>query len=342
MTHWSNPLPQLSGLLPLLAVIVSLGCDREPATRPLRFGHVYEVTSPTHRFGASQLGDVLQELGSDLQVKVYPAAQMGGEAELLEQLVAGEIDLAIAGPSFLAMWHPPIGVLDAAYVFDTQAQALEVANGPLMAPHWEALRDQYGVRVLGNWAYGARHLTANRPIRHPDDLAGFRLRMPAARVWQDSAISLGASPLSIPFSEVYLALQQGIADGQENPIPVIYSMGFHEVQQYLILTAHIVSSIQVLISQRSWQRLDAAEQAALEQAIDKLGVKIVAGIAEQEQQLLGAWRREGTLRVIDDVDREAFRRRSRAHFAEGFVYSDLYRRIVAAGPGAGAASQGAP
>ena len=117
------------------------------------------------------------------------------------------------------------------------------------------LRERYGVLVLDTWAYGSRHITSNIPIRHPDDLDGFRLRMPGASVWQASGAALGASPMPISFSEVYLALQQGIADGQENPVPVIKAKGFHEVQDYLNLSGHIQSSIQILMNERSWQRV---------------------------------------------------------------------------------------
>jgi TRAP-type C4-dicarboxylate transport system substrate-binding protein len=182
--------------------------------------------------------------------------------------------------------------------------------------------------VLGTWAYGARHITANRPIRTPEDLSGFRLRMPGAKVWQESGAALGASPMPMAFSEVYMALQQGIADGQENPVPVIYSMGFHEVQKFLILTGHIQSSIQILINERVWQTLSQKEQAALTNAVQSLGVEVLAGIRQQEAELLDKWRQDGTMTIIDDCDVAAFRRRSRTYFANGFPFSDLYREIT--------------
>ncbi len=314
-------------------VIPAIGCGgvTGDADTALRLGHVYEFSSPTHHFGTSRLNERLNEEGSDLRVNVYPAAQLGNEAELLEQLVAGEIDLAIAGPSFLAMWHPPLGAFDAAYAFTDLDDMLTVAEGPLMAPHWERLRERFGVRVLATWAYGVRHLTANRPLRHPDDLAGFRLRMPGARVWQESGAALGASPMPMAFSEVYMALQQGIADGQENPIPVIHSMGFHEVQKFLILTGHIQSSIQILINERTWERLDEREQAALQNAVRRLGDEVLAGIAEQEAELLSSWRADGTMRIIEDVDLPAFRHRARDYFSSDFPFSSLYRQITAEG-----------
>lgn len=314
----------------LLSGLVA-GCDRlaDPdAPRRLRMGHVYEVKSPTHAFGAAHLNARLQEADVGLELAVFPSAQLGSESELLEQLVAGEIDLAIAGPSFLAMWHPPLGVFDAAYAFEDLEHMLEVADGPVMAPHWEELRRRFGVRVLGTWAYGTRHVTGNRPVRHPDDLKGFRLRLPAASVWQASGKALGASPMPVAFSEVYMALQQGIADGQENPVPVIHAMGFHEVQRYLSMTGHIQSSIQLLINERVWQGLTAAQQEALQQTVIGLGDDVLEGTRRQEAELLEQWADDGTMQIIDDVDVAAFEQRAHQFFSDGFPFSPLYREIT--------------
>ena len=311
-------------------VLFGVGCEVGEVgdgTRRLRMGHVYEVKSPTHAFGTANLDETLREAGVGLEVAVFPAAQLGSESELLEQLVAGEIDLAIAGPSFLAMWHPPLGVFDAAYAFADLEQMQRVADGPLMAEHWAALRERFGVRVLATWAYGSRHITGNRPVRHPDDLRGFRLRMPAATVWQASGRALGASPMPIAFSEVYMALQQGIADGQENPVPVIQAMGFHEVQQYLSLTGHIQSSIQILINERVWQSLTEPQREALGDAVVTLGEVVLEGTRRQEAELLARWRAEGPVEVIDDVDVGAFEARARETFADGYPFGELYERI---------------
>ncbi len=315
----------------LATAILQTSCDAFSSGavdgRRLRLAHVYEVHSPTHSYGTSQLQQRLTDAGSELQVTVFPAGQLGSEAELLEQLVAGELELAIAGPSFLGMWHPPLGVFDAAYVFRDLDHMLEVAKGPLMAPHWEQLRQKYGVRVLDTWAYGARHLTANRPIRSPADLNDFRLRLPGAKIWQESGKALGARPLPVPFGEVYLALQQGIADGQENPIPVIRAMGFHEVQKVLCLTGHIQSSIQILINERTWNRLSAAQQQTLQATIEQLGQQVYRDSLTEEQKLLEQWREDQSMAIVADVDVEAFRKQCRQHFSSGFVFSELYLAI---------------
>lgn len=315
-------------LFATLGVASLVGCrDQEDGRVRLRMAYVYELNSPTHLFGTSRLNQELEDASSDLRVTLYPAAQLGNEEELLEQLVAGELDLAITGPSFLAMWHRPLGVFDAAFAFTSQRQMLQVADGDEIRPHWDQLRERFGIRVLATWAYGERHLTANRPIRHPSQLKGFRLRLPAARVWQESGAALGASPMPLPFSEVYMALQQGVADGQENPIPVIQSMGFQEVQKYLMLTGHIQSSIQVLVNEQRWQRLTPKQQHNLRETIRMRGEDILAGIELQEGELLDRWQHDGTLQIIDDVDIAAFRKRAHHHFRQGFDFSPLYRQI---------------
>ena len=323
--RWLWPLVQI-------AVVFLSGCGAEDSSdKPftLRMAHVYEVAAPTHEYGAKRLSARLREKTEDLEVRVYPAAQLGSESELLEQLVAGELDLAITGPSFLAMWHPPVGVLDAAFASRDLDHMLEIANSAELAPEWDELRRKYDVRVLDTWAYGSRHITSNVPIRHPDDLEGFRLRSPAARIFQESAKALGSSPMPIAFSEVYLALQQGIADGQENPVPVIKSMGFQEVQKCLNLTGHIQSSLQIVVNERTWKRLTPAQQQALRETIQELGKEVYDGLIRDEQKLVEEWRGNGTVEIIEDVDVEAFRERCRDYFSEGFDFSDVYNRITA-------------
>lgn len=290
--------------------------------------HVYEVSAPTHAYGAGHLSARLQQATADLEVTVYPASQLGSESELLEQLVAGELDLAISGPSFLGMWHPPLGVLDAAFVSRDLDHMLETARGEAMAPHWDELRKRYGIRVLGTWAYGSRHITSNVPIRHPDDLNGFRLRLPASRTYQASGEAMGASAMPISFSEVYLALQQGIADGQENPVPVIKAKGFHEVQKCLNLTGHIQASVQILMNERSWQRLNAEQQDALLNAVRELGEDVHRGLVDDEKKLIDQWRDDGTMQIVEDVDADAFRARARDYFSSGFEFSKLYNRLT--------------
>jgi TRAP-type transport system small permease protein len=123
--------------------------------------------------------------------------------------------------------------------------------------------------------------------------------------------------MPVAFAEVYMALQQGMADGQENPVPTIQAMGFHEVQRYLNLTGHIQSSIQILVNDQVWQRLSADQQDALEQSIRELGKQVYDGTLHDEQEILSRWRDEKVLQVIEDVDRTRSASRARQYFACG-------------------------
>ena len=296
------------------------------ASSPLRLAHVYEVTAPTHACGAVDFVRLLEEAGGP-PVQVFPSAQLGHEAELLEQLATGQLDLAIAGPSFLAAWHEPMGVLDAVYAFDDLDHQAEFARSDLARQLWDGLREHHGMRVLDNWAYGERHITSRRPIRRPEDLRGFRLRLPHARVQQENGRALGASPMPIAFAEVYLALQQGVADGQENPIVTIKTMGFHEVQTHLNLTGHNQSSTQLVIAERVWEGLTVEQQSALVNAARTAAERVRTCIDEADARILAEWRSAATLQIVDDVDREAFRGRAGRHFSSGFSWSELYGRI---------------
>ncbi len=314
-----------------LMMMLSAGCG--PAAEPgapsrLRLAHIYDVSAPTHACGAGEFAREVAAADVGLDVTVYSGAQLGSEAELLEQLATGQLEMAIAGPSFLATWHPPVGAFDAAYVFENVDHLMEVADGEIGQTLWEALRQQHGMRVLDTWFYGERHITSRKPVRSPEDLRGFRLRMPDARVWLATGEALGASPTPIAFTEVYMALQQGIADGQENPIPTIQAMGFHEVQTHLNLTRHIQSSTQTLIAERVWARLSAAQQEALMAAARTARQRVRDCIEEGDQRIVEQWRKDGAMQIVEDVDVEAFRQRARQRFSTGFAFSDLYNTIV--------------
>jgi TRAP-type transport system periplasmic protein len=311
----------------LILLLAGCGPQSDDGAIRLRLAHIYDLRAPTHACGAIEVARLVNEADVGLDVTVYPAAQLGNEGELLEQLATGQLEMAIAGPSFLATWHELIGAFDAAYAFDDVDHLLEVANGPVGQDLWNTLRERHGMRVLHTWFYGERHITARKPVRRPEDLRGFRLRMPDARVWLATGEALGASPMPMAFTEVYMGLQQGIADGQENPITTIRAMGFHEVQTHLNLTRHIQSSTQLLIAERIWQRLNEAQRSVIEEASHAAGVEVRTCIERGDEEILAQWRRDGALQIVEDVDVEAFRARARKHFSSGYVFSELYGRI---------------
>jgi len=171
--------------------------------------------------------------------------------------------MGTAGPGLLSRLVPAWGLIAGEYVFKSVDTMFSVLNGPIGDDIKDRLLKKRGVRTLGIGYLGKRHVTANKPITRPEDLKGFKIRIPNIPLRKASFVALGASPTPMAFSEVYLALQQGVVDGQENPLAQIVTMKFYEVQKYLILTGHALNPEILLMNEKTFQSLSQAQQTTL-------------------------------------------------------------------------------
>jgi TRAP-type C4-dicarboxylate transport system substrate-binding protein len=153
--------------------------------------------------------------------------------------------------------------------------------------------------------YGARHVTANRPINRPEDMRGMKLRVPQAPLYLMFARSVGANATPIAFAEVYLALQNGTVDGQENPLPTIQAKKFYEVQSHIILTGHITESLLTIAGGQLWRRLSAADRAVFEEVWREAANRATYAIRTAEETLPDWFRAQGKTVIVPD--RAAFR-----------------------------------
>lgn len=297
----------------------------------LRLGHVYDPEHPNETCGTESVAKKLDDGGSGITVASHPAGQLGTEEELLEQVANGSLELSIAGPSFLAAYHEPAGVLDAAYAFQDVDHFERTVNGEIGAKIWRGLREEAGLRVLGTWYYGARHVTANKPVRAPEDLAGLKLRAPNNPINIANTKAMGGTAAPMALGEVYLGLQQGVIDGQENPIPTIETNKFAEVQKSVSLTGHVFQGTAVVIGEETFQGLEPAQQKALTDAVAEAGDRVRKCIEDDEQKTLSEWRDSGAIEVVDDVDVNAFADRANRQLPGMFSWGELYRRIRAEG-----------
>jgi TRAP-type C4-dicarboxylate transport system substrate-binding protein len=178
--------------------------------------------------------------------------------------------------------------------------------------------DETGVRILGAWNTGARQFTANVPIRTPEDLQGLRMRFPPSPQFLMNAAAMGADPVEVAFEELYLALQQGTVDGQENPLVNIDAINLDEVQDYVSLSSHQLSSNLVIIG-GVWDDLTEVQQEALTAAVETAMVEEPKCVVTAEEAILNGFRDTGAMEVIDDVDREAFRTKAEPYLREQFT-----------------------
>lgn len=187
----------------------------------------------------------------------------------------------------------------------------------------ERLLDVAGVRILVPWNYGVRVITTKTiPVYHPRDLKGVKLRVPGSPIWLDQAAAWGVHPTPVAFGEIYLALKQGVVEGQENPISVIYANKFLEVQNYISLTNHKYNLIYVLFNDASWQALSETDREIIESVFMEATEINQAEIDRQNNICIEEFKAAGGT-VIENPDREAFRELVLDLFEEGGKYNYL-------------------
>jgi tripartite ATP-independent transporter DctP family solute receptor len=230
--------------------------------------------------------EVENELGDSVTLQVQTGGAIGDEEAVLQGLRAGAIDVAAVSGS-VANLDPMFGIMDMPFVFTDRDTVVEFLDGPYGDELSESLVETVGARVLGFGENGFRQITNNtRPIVTSADLAGLKIRVPGnpARVALFEA--LGAAPTQIDIGEAYLALEQGVLDGQENPLKVIDAFSFYEKQRYLSLTSHIYSPVYLTINEDSWQELSPEIQQGLEKAAAAAAATSRNAGTEADKQLL--------------------------------------------------------
>jgi tripartite ATP-independent transporter DctP family solute receptor len=288
----------------------------------LELAHSYTDDQPQHRCGAQVIADEVAAADVGLTVEIFGASQLGGDADRVQAVVAGDHDIDIQGASALGAVYEPIGVVDAAYAFDDAQHLSDFFSGEASADLKQGFTDATGVEILGAWSAGARHFTADKAIREPGDLEGLRMRFPNSPQYLMNAEALGATPTEVAFEELYLALQQGIVDGQENPITNIKAQNYAEVQDVLSLSGHQQNSNLVVIGE-VWNDLSEEQQEALRAATETAVEQVTQCVEEDEQAQLDEWAAAGDFEIVDDVDVDAFQSQAEDYFTENYSGEQL-------------------
>ena len=288
----------------------------------LTLAHSYTEDQPQHRCGAQVIADEVEQADVGLTIEIFGSSQLGGDADRIASVASGDIDIDIQGASALGAVYEPISVLDAAYAFDDAAHLAAFMDSDASDIVVNGLVEASGVHTLGAWSAGARHFTANTPIRTPDDLEGLRMRFPGSPQYLMNAKAMGATATEVAYEELYLALQQGTVDGQENPITNIKSQNLAEVQDYLSLSSHQLNTNLVIMSSK-WEELSGEQQDALTSAVDKAVTEVTTCVAEDEEATFEEWRSAGELEIIDDVDVDAFQDKAVAYLNDNLEGDSL-------------------
>ena len=304
----------------IASTIATLAATTAYAERNIVVGHSLSEASH-YGIGAQAFIDTLTELsGSEFTGSQAPAGQLGGERDMIEGLQIGSMDIVITSTGPLGNFVPEVFALDLPFLFRDYDHARNVLDGEI----GQELLAKIGENQLVGLAWsenGFRHVTNSQgPVRTPADLAGLKLRTMENRVHMEAFSLMGAAPTPMAFPELFTALQQGVVDGQENPVTVITASKFWEVQGYVSLTGHVYSPAVVLGSpilldgltdeQRGWfMEAAKASSAATRAEVNRLEETGVAVLIENGME------------VITDIDKAPFAELAQPSYA---IYTDEY------------------
>ncbi len=256
---------------------------------------------------ADRMAATLRERSNGrIEVRVAHAAQLGDDVAMLTALRTGTLDMSVNSQGPTSSLVPEIAALGLPFLFPNAEAAYRVVDGAVgqeLATKLAAV----GLHSLGFWDNGIRHVTnRRRPINRPEDLRGLRIRTPADPATIDTFQALGAATQQINFSELYVALQQGVVDGQENPLANIHASKLHEVNRYISLTAHKWECSPFLASRIAWGRLSEADRALVTQAAREATQHNRQLMQQADVTLLAEYRGMSSVEV-NTADQAAFR-----------------------------------
>ena len=232
-----------------------------------RLAHIFQIEHP-FALGADYFAKRLNELSNGrIIVEIYPNEQLGNEKDLFDAVSVGALEFAITGYGEAGKRYSPALIVDAPYISTSREQMMRVINSDIFAEIVEGVRKASGVRTIASAYYGTRYLTTSKvQVNSPADMKGLKIRTPGNPMLVSTIEALGGSPNPMAFSEVYLALQQGVVDGQENPPAAIATMKFFEVQKYIIDTGHAIQANMFHVSDKFYLTLPEDLQKAIIQA----------------------------------------------------------------------------
>ncbi len=263
---------------------LGLGAPAQAQTK-LKFAHVYEVNEPYHTEAVWAAGEVAKRTNNKYAMEVFPASSLGNEPTINQSLPLGTLDIIYTGVAFAGSTFKPLAISNAPYMFKNFEHWQAYAASPLFQELAAGYDKAAGNKIVALTYYGARHTTANKAINTPADMKGMKLRVPQAPLYLMYAKAVGANATPIAFAEVYLALQQGTVDGQENPLPTIQAKKFYEVQSHINLTSHIFESLVSVIGGPLWNKLNEQERTTFTNIFREAAAKATAQIRDSEQKL---------------------------------------------------------
>ncbi|ALS23044.1 MULTISPECIES: C4-dicarboxylate TRAP transporter substrate-binding protein [Paenibacillus] len=284
----------------------------------LKFNHVLAESEPFHQGFLNWAQAVKERTNGNLEIQVFPSAQLGVEEDIIEQLKQGVNVGQNTDSARLGMYVPDIAVMNAPYFAETIEDVEKLNDSPTVKQWLKDLEDQHDIKVLSfNWIQGLRHMVTNKPVKSPADLQGLRIRTPGVPVWQESVRSLGAAPVALPFGEVYIGIQQGAIDGAELVYRNVTGGKLYEAAKYVSETSHIMLINFQVVGKKFFDSLPKEYQDILIEECNKAGLEISKKMEQETEQLKKEIAAHGvTIIPANEIDIAAFKKAGEAAYTK--------------------------
>ena len=290
----------------LATAVVALAFPVAAQTK-LKWAHVYETSEPYHTESVWAAEEIKKRTAGKFDIQVFPASSLGKETDINQGMQLGTVDMIISGPSFAARSFPRLGIAYYPFIFRDGDHLLAYSKSAVFKEMIDGFREKTGIQILAYTYYGARQTTSKAPFTDCAGMKGLKIRVPDVPSYRATPEACGANPTPIAFAEVYLALQNGTVDAQENPLPTIEAKKFFEVQKNIILTGHISDALLTVVSPGTMAKLTPAEQKLLVDITQEAAVNATNDIRKREGELVDEFKKKG-INVVT-VDRNDFQQR---------------------------------
>ena len=290
----------------ILAVGATFAGAAHAADFTFTFAHVLTEDTPNARAAVVFKEEVEKNSNGRIEINIRPAAQLGGDVEIIEQTQMGLVHIAIPPTGNLANFNEQMYLFDLPFLLNDNAAMMRVLDGEVGTELLGTL-DANNLHGIAMWGAGFRHMTNNiRPINGPADLAGIKMRTLQAPTILSTYRAYGANPTAMAYVEVYNGLQQGVIEGQENPLANIASMKFYEVQKYMTLTGHAYHTYAAVMNKQAWENLPEDLQTVIADAMIVGRDAARQFTNEDEAKILDAIKDQIEIQKLSEEGRAAF------------------------------------
>lgn len=270
----------------------------------LKLAHSYETSTPYHKWAVWASDQIKEQTDGRITIEIFPSGILGTEREVEEALKLGTCDLGFVGPGHMAQSYEPISIHLAPFLWRDLDHFSRYPGSKTYKEVTSKYMEITGNHILALNYFGQRHVTSNKPLHIPADFKNLKMRVPPLPIYMIFPKAVGANTTPINFNELFIALQQGVCDAQENPLVAIKSNRFYEVQKYIILTGHMFDAFYTLCGDHVWNKLSESERGIFLEVFTAAAKGITEDVIAEEAELVDWFTEQGN--IVIEVDRQLF------------------------------------